>query len=687
MASWYEGLPMQGEDSTIQTKFLTCSICDEPYDDNTHQAKFLSCHHTFCSRCLTEVSKRQDNPGVIPCPICRHYTQIPVSGITGLQRNFYIDDMTKISKTTAKYTENNCCKHDSKLLFFCETCKKAICRDCTVLDHNISTGHVIVDISEAEVSHRQILLQQMNEQRISLTQIQSNMEKLQLEMALLAATKETTKEELKQFMQLAQKKLKDRENELITSNEEHFKQAQDILLTKQTPLRETIDALSKNLNQAENLMKNGTLDEVIAINQTLMGSAKDMQSSFVELNLGKNHLTLDSKTRRQAFERCLCDLGRIQINDALPANFKFDCKESSAGEKTEMQVRLFNHQCKPIPCTPNHFTAEITDPEGTTITSVLTTTEHGYTVTFTPQMSGPHKVSGMFLGQQLINEQNQISVSSNNPVLKFGKYGNGGGTFNGPCGIAIGIENCLYIADYHNGLIQMFTADEKFLFQFSVAVHGKEFTTKDIAFDVNRRLLLCPQIDENMLCPKGKSILAFNIVGELQHTYTTSKTTNADFIAINSQQELIISDTEKKCLRKTDRKGKFLCKIGSIKKPGCIAIADDDSIIVPDRGDDCVYIFNPDGTVRHKFGTSGKGKGQLNGPLGVATDGEYILVSEVGNTRIQVFKQDTSFVSMIESREDPISLPYGMAVTKDGHVYVADTWDHCIRKYKYRNMP
>ena len=516
------------------------------------------------------------------------------------------------------------------------------------------------------------------------------METLELEMALLVAAKETAMQELKQSMQLAQKKLKDRENEHIKSIEEHFNGKNKFLLAKKASLKEAIDTYSNNQNEAEKLVENGTLDEVIAINQTLMSSTNDIQSNFAELDLGKNHIIFNSEKGRQAFERCLRDLGEIQIKDILPAKFEFDCKEPRVGEKTEVQVQLFNHKGKSVPCTPNNFSAEITDPEGTNITSVLTTTEHEYRVTFTPQMSGLHKVSGMFLGHQLTNEQKQILVGSNNPVLKFGKYGNGGGTFNSPCGIAIGSDNCLYVADHFNGLIQKFTADGEFLSQFSVAAHDEDFTTKDITFDENRGLLLCPQIYKNMFCSKGKSILAFNMEGELQHTYTTSNTTNADFIAnidfiaIKSKQELIISDTENECLHKTDSEGKFLCKIGNIKKPGCIAIADDDSIIVPDRGDDCVYIFNPDGTVRHKFGTSGRGKGQLDGPLGVATDGEHILVGEIGNKRIQIFKNDTSFVSMIESSEDLMSEPRGMVVTEDGYVYVADAQNDCIKKYRYR---
>ena len=72
-------------------------------------------------------------------------------------------------------------------------------------------------------------------------------------------------------------------------------------------------------------------------------------------------------------------------------------------------------------------------------------------------------------------------------------------------------------------------------------------------------------------------------------------------------------------------------------------------------------------------------------PCGVATDGEYILVGDRGNNRIQVFYINGSFVDMIESTDDPLWWPHGLAVN-NGHVYVADANHHCIKMYKYRDM-
>ena len=125
--------------------------------------------------------------------------------------------------------------------------------------------------------------------------------------------------------------------------------------------------------------------------------------------------------------------------------------------------------------------------------------------------------------------------------------------------------------------------------------------------------------------------------------------------------------------------------MGDFGYPGYITIANDDSVILSDNKNDCIFILNPDCSIRQKFGSSGSEEGELKQPWGVATHGENILVADSGNNRMQVFQLDGTFVSMIVRREDPLKSPRGLMVTNDGHVYVVDSGNHCIKKYKYRD--
>ncbi|XP_035663917.1 E3 ubiquitin-protein ligase TRIM56-like [Branchiostoma floridae] len=48
-----------------------------------------------------------------------------------------------------------------------------------------------------------------------------------------------------------------------------------------------------------------------------------------------------------------------------------------------------------------------------------------------------------------------------------------------------------------------------------------------------------------------------------------------------------------------------------------------------------------------------------------------------------VLARDGNWVSTISSDGDKLNRPHGVAVTEDGHVFVADAGDHYIRKYRY----
>ena len=506
-------------------------------------------------------------------------------------------------------------------------------------------------------------------------------------MTSLAAAKETAIKDMETMIKDAQEQLERHRKDLLKDILDCFNVQKNCLLDKQKQFQEVREMLNKNITQARDLTKIGKLRKLRPISKSLMKINEKTLSISSNLDLGQNYLAFDSKKGLDELGKTLDTLGRIYSKGSLPSIVVFGSTEATTDYKATVTVEVYDHHGDKFKISQDTFSVQVTDPKGTEVHVDLCTTGTECTVAFTPEMSGLHKVSGMFLGQRLINEETHITVDSNDPVLKFGEKGNGNGSFKDPWGIVIDDENCLYVADTSNRLIQKFTADGEFLSQFSVALHNKDYTTVDMTLDLGKGLLYCMEItDRNNTLSIGKNILVFNLKGELQYTYTPNQISQVYCLAINKQGELILSDAGAGYLLKSDKKGNFLSCIGDLKFPGYIAINEDDSIIVSDNDSDCIYIFNPDGSVRHKFGSSGTGMGQVKEPWGVATDGEYILVSEGGNNRIQVFKNDGTFVSMITSSDDPLSEPRGLAVTKDGHVYVVDRNNHCIKKYKYKNV-
>ena len=671
-------------------ELLTCGICAETYDDNMHQAKFLACHHTFCLDCLTKLFRNKPlHPDAIECPNCRFETRLPENGIDGLQNNFYIASVQEICKNNdAPRPFDNLLgchgQNGQTISHFCVTCGMYLCHDCLTVDHLTKKGHSVISITEVETGY----LREINASHRSVTLNNKNLRLIESEMSLLTNAKDAAVKDMESVVKLAHEELEKHRNHLLNDILDRFKELRNILLDKQKQIQEVNETLNKSIAEAKTVIKTGCLRKLKPISESLKKVYEKSQSVSTGLDLGENHMAFDSNNGFDEYKNCLGKLGRVYSKGFLPSTATFRSTEAMAGHKTTLTLNVYDHNGDELLVSRGSFSVKVTDPTGTEVQAILCTSGSECTATFTPQMSGLHKVYAMFQGQKLINEDTHISVSSNNPVLKFGEMGHGSGKLHDPWGIAIDNENCIHVAEFSNKLIQKFTSDGKFLSQFSVAVRNEDCTTVDMALDLDRGMLYCVEIlDENCHLTKGKNILVFNLEGELQETYTPSYLVNAYFIAINKQGEIILSDYEKKCLIKVNKKGNFLCCMGKFKRPGYVTIPEDNhSIIVPDESDDCVYIFNPDGKIRHKFGSSGTGKGQLKQPWGVATDGEYILVSEAGNNRIQVFKYDGTFVSMIESADDPLCEPRGLAVTKDGHVYVADRDNHCVKKFKYRDI-
>lgn len=96
-------------------------------------------------------------------------------------------------------------------------------------------------------------------------------------------------------------------------------------------------------------------------------------------------------------------------------------------------------------------------------------------------------------------------------------------------------------------------------------------------------------------------------------------------------------------------------------------------------------------------GAGGAGEGQLNAPRGlaVAPDGS-VYVADSRNNRIQHFSTDGTLIkawgtfadaSQGEAPAGTFNEPWGVAVSPDSSVYIADTWNHRIQKFSADGKP
>ena len=151
------------DESFFEEQFLKCQVCHERFDQNERAPKSLPCNHTFCLPCLTQIFDHAQPParrnllwadqaleGALKCPTCRVEIFLIRSKIKDLPNDHRVVQMMDFLSQAVAKSHNVCSKHERQPLnFFCKKCLVPVCRDCTVLDHKESDGHVIIDVSEA----------------------------------------------------------------------------------------------------------------------------------------------------------------------------------------------------------------------------------------------------------------------------------------------------------------------------------------------------------------------------------------------------------------------------------------------------------------------------------------------------------------------------------------------------------
>jgi sugar lactone lactonase YvrE len=199
----------------------------------------------------------------------------------------------------------------------------------------------------------------------------------------------------------------------------------------------------------------------------------------------------------------------------------------------------------------------------------------------------------------------------------------------------------------------------------------------DVATDGADRLYVFNRFDRYVDAP-GKPVVAiYEPTGALAETMELPNLSDGHGISIGPKDELILADRDRHVVQIMGRDGKIQLTLGERNRPGwpfnhptAARIGPGGDIFVTDGyGNSQVHRFSARGELIKSWGAPGAGPGQFSTPHALAfTHHDEVVVCDRENNRLQIFDVDGGLI-----REIPdLFHPMAVAVDADGMILVSD---------------
>jgi DNA-binding beta-propeller fold protein YncE len=176
-----------------------------------------------------------------------------------------------------------------------------------------------------------------------------------------------------------------------------------------------------------------------------------------------------------------------------------------------------------------------------------------------------------------------------------------------------------------------------------------------------------------------RPILCFDASGEFLRSWGDGLIEAAHGMRVDSDDNVWVTDTGHHTVLKFSPAGKLLLALGTNDRPGTgidqfnrptdVAFGSNGDVFVADGyGNSRVMKFSRDGKFISQWGTRGTGAGEFHLPHSIVIDNQQrVIVGDRENDRIQVFDLDGQLLEIW-----PGFAPYGIALDSSQRVFVAD---------------
>jgi len=294
-----------------------CSICTEVLTD----PRVLPCIHTFCLKCLLNCGKDKQPGDRMPCPLCRKKFTIADGGLSGTQKNFFMEKLIHARKLSARQQElkKMCEQHKGKQIdVYCQDCKVAACVMCVITCHKthdwINIEKVLEDLCELVLSDTHKVVEHWKKTEDVLQRLEKKKNDVIAHLAVIEDEINTAADKL--IADIQRDKVK-----LLSEVESIKLRRVEQLETVKQELEQHMTALESFTAYSETLLSSGTACDVTRSANSLHDRADELLKfdviSHVDSSLPPVNVTFTSSTLLDRRDRNLVgnvtDEGQLKL--------------------------------------------------------------------------------------------------------------------------------------------------------------------------------------------------------------------------------------------------------------------------------------------------------------------------------------------------------------------------------------
>ena len=707
-------------------KEAQCPLCLE----TVKNPKTLPCLHSFCLGCLEEVANfaRGQQQTTIKCPVCQTSFPIPdTDAFANSPSSCYLNrlvDVLALEDGSVQAQECNSCDENNPAISYCFVCQSFLCATCFQSHQRLkatrSHRNVLIEKLQAqdvqELIHRPIMCSQqyhkdqplefycedckvmichkcsvVSHNRHVMTDAQKAAQEQKIQMAealakvraeiLVYETEIKKQTDLKSKniadIMKAEKKMTNTVEEWIRNLREHEKKMKEefrgIYEAEQKKHAKRLvrfnlitDQLKSCVERGQGILERNMSAEIIQGNPAILGRCDELLRT-------RKPDVYNSPNFNYLVEKKLDLLDQIIITKTDPSMCLAEGHDSEIGKESNFVVVTKDSEGLQYYQQDVQIKVHILTPEGNHLKTGLKDSKDGnYTVTYTPQSAGQHKVEILVNGQPLTANVLVTHMSHQYQIdYKFGSKGKKAGEFNGIIDIAVNDNTgTIAVADFSNKRIHFFSSDGKF--QTQVDLDGEPIS---VAFADGGDLL-------TLVSGRNNKLRLFSEEGQFIKHINDKHLNQPQNLSISSDGRLIITDGANNKVKVLSPDGNDV--LLSLIAPNCgeypnCAVYHQAKFYVSYPGAHCIKVFDKTGVYLHDIGCKGSNDGEFDCPHGLAIDKyNQLIVCDRFNQRLQLFTLSGKFLSKLKGEYFNSGRPMCAVNNNNNSLVVAGTLGHCI---------